>query len=95
MSRKKKSRTTDKWQGYTYEQKKAIQDRISVLHGLLRTLYNNVSKADIDTDTTYNNIFEQVEALYGELDIHNLTLDNQRRWQEHKDELRRKGLTEL
>lgn len=96
MSRKKSSQTTrDKWRGYSYEQKKDIHKKIEVLHGLLRTLYNNVTKNDIDTDTTYNKIFDMVEGLYGELDIHNLTLDNQRRWHEHKDLLRKKGLTDL
>lgn len=79
----------NKWKGYTYEQKKEIQEKIARGRELFRLLHNRVTHSDIDVDMIYNELFELVESLYGELDLHNLIQDNQRRWQTEKERVKK------
>lgn len=81
----------DKWKGYTYEQTQRISADIELLKSRLDLLRLDVVRNSINTDDRYNEIFEMVESLYGELDLHNLALDNNRRWKAHKDILKKKG----
>jgi hypothetical protein len=89
MSKKKKKKKKNKFQGYRYEQKKEIQKRIAVAREKLRLLHNCVTHSDINTDRIYNELFEVVEALYVDLDIGALAQDNQRRWREEKERVRK------
>ena len=79
----------DRWKGYTYEQKGEIQQKIERLRSKLQILGGLVSNSSINLDVEYNECFELMEELYNDLDMHNLTLDNQRRWKAHKKILER------
>lgn len=78
-----------KWKGYTYEQKGEIQAKIQTVCNKLDVLQGLVANSSINLDMEYYDAFELMEELYGDLDIHNLTLDNQRRWKAHKKMIER------
>ena len=79
----------NKFKGYTYEEKKEIQGSIAEARELLRQLHNCVTVNDHNTDHIYFRLSEKVESLYGELDLHNLIQDNQRRERKEKERVRK------
>lgn len=85
----KNKRNQVRWKGYTYEEKKAIQEKIARGRELFRLLHNRVTNSDSDTHMVYNELFELVESLYGELDMDGLVADSRRRWRDEKEKVRK------
>jgi hypothetical protein len=89
MTRKTKRQSPDRWKGYTYEKKQELLSRVNDIRKLLPVLQNDITHSSTNIDVVYNEIFEVVESLYGELDIGNLTQDKNRRWKKEKERVRK------